>query len=406
MSQRLVVLAPIEPARTGNGLAMRTALFCRSAPRGLDVVIAVLPVAGRVDADAGGWPGVTVVSAGPSDARAGVKALFGEACWRQRLDRTGRLPPLARAASPGFADAVVDACGHGATAGLHVIRSYLAPLGIAVAERLQPEWTTLDLDDDDAGVAAQLGDRGDAAAYDRLLGVFAPLFDGLSAASAPEARALSARHGVGVEHLPNAVNLPEQHRTRHDQRREISLLFVGNLTYAPNAAAAHALVEEILPRAQRRLARDVRVTLVGHHHPELRRLAGPSVELAGHVSDLNPTYAAADVVVVPLRTGGGTRIKLLEAFAHGVPVVASTAAAAGLAVSDGVHLIVADDADQAVAAVDAVVNAPALAAQLTEQAQRLVRARYSIDVVSPQIREFFTRAAARAGGRVQVAPSP
>jgi glycosyltransferase involved in cell wall biosynthesis len=335
-----------------------------------------------------------------------MRALFGEAGWRERLGRAGWLPSLARAASPGFADVVVDTCRGGHAAGLHVMRSYLAPLGIAVAERLAPAWTTLDLDDDDAAVAASLGDQGAAAAYDRLLGVFAPLFDGLSAASAPEAQALSTRHRLDVEHIPNAVDLPEQDRTRRGADREVSILFVGNLTYVPNAQAAHALVEEILPRAQSRLGRAVRLTLVGHHHPELKRLAGPSVELAGYVSDLSAAYAGADVVVVPLTTGGGTRIKVLEAFAHGVPVVASPVAVAGLAVSNGRHLMLADDPDRTVAAIAAVVTAPALAAHLTEQAQKLVRARYCIDVVSPQIRDFFTRAATRAGGRLQVASSP
>jgi glycosyltransferase involved in cell wall biosynthesis len=271
-----------------------------------------------------------------------------------------------------------------------------------VAERLEASWITLDLDDDDAALATAGGDVEAAGAYERLLAVFGPLFDGLTAASLLEAEAIGERHGLVVEHVPNAVALPARLAARsRPNHRDPSLLFVGNLTYRPNVEAAWILVEDVLPRLRRRLARRVTVTLVGPHHPELERLAGPDVELAGFVPDLAPVYASADVVVVPLRTGGGTRIKLLEAFTHGVPVVASPAAAAGLEVSDGRHLLLAEDAERAAAAVEAIVTDEATARRLTAEAGRLVRDRYQTDAVIPVIRGFFSRAGARARGRLQ-----
>jgi glycosyltransferase involved in cell wall biosynthesis len=404
-ADRLILLAPIEPARSGNGLAMRTELFRRAAPPGLDVLTVVVPVAGRLPAPRPA-PGVAVVPADPTGARTGVAGLIGQPSWRERLARASPLPPLARAASPGLSEAVVRACSGGGRAALHVMRSYLAPLGLAVAERLGPAWTTLDLDDDDAAVAASLGDLSAAAAYDRLLGVFGANFAALSAASVTEAKAMTRRHGLAVEHVPNAIDLPDQREPRPPDREYVSLLFVGNLTYAPNAEAASVLVEAILPRVERRLSRRVRVTLVGRHHPGLKRLIGPNVELAGFVSDLGPRYAAADVVVVPLKHGGGTRIKLLEAFAWGVPVVASRAAAAGLEAVGGEHLLFAEGPDETAAAVEAVLTDPGLAAGFVAQAQRLVRDRYCFAVVIPQIHEFFSRAEGRARGRSQVLLSP
>ena len=229
------------------------------------------------------------------------------------------------------------------------------------------------------------------------------MFDGLSAASAPEAQALGERHGLGVDHIPNAVELPTEPARRRipDPRREPSLLFVGNLTYAPNVEAARVLVEEVMPLVQRRLKRDLQVTLVGVHYPALERLIRPGVELTGFVSDLGPLYASADAVVVPLRTGSGTRIKLLEAFAYGAPVVASPVAAAGLEVSDGHHLLLAEGADQTAAAITALLHDDALTARVAEGAARLVRDRYSTEVVIPTISDFFGRAAARSEGGVQ-----
>ena len=403
---RLIVLAPIAPARAGNGLAMRTELFRRSAQPGVEVLTVVVPVAGRLPRGLPRSSDVTQVALDPPLARAGVRSLLGDVAWRERLGRAGSLPRLARAGSPGLAGSVAGMCDDGRPVALHVTRGYLAPLGVAVAELLRPAWITLDLDDDDASVAASLGEPDEAAAYDRLLAVFAPLFDGLSAASADEAEAMGERHGVVVEHLPNAVELPAMsgRSTKRDGGEPVRLLFVGNLTYPPNAEAARVLAQEILPRVQRRLGVGVRVTLVGTHHGELERLAGPSVELTGFIPDLGSVYAASTAVIVPLAAGGGTRLKLLEAFAHGVPVAASRVAAAGLAVSDGRHLLMADEPDEAAAAIEAIVADPALASRLTANAQELVRDRYSTEAVVPQVRQFYARAATRARAQL-AAPS-
>lgn len=382
--ERLILLAPIAPAPTGNGLAMRTELFRVAAGHDFDVETVVIPVAGRQPRGAARSPNVTVVSPDPGRARSGASRLVGDPVWRERLGRTGMLPGLARAASPLLADAVVERLSYDPPAAVHVMRSYLAPIGVAVAERFAARWMTLDLDEDDTVLATP----DDEAAYTRLLGVFAPLFDGLSAASAAEAAAIGDRHGVTVEHIPNAVELPYQRdRPRHP---DANLLFVGNLTYPPNIEAARVLVEEVAPL----LAHRARVTLVGRPDARVRRLAGPETDVAGFVTDVTPLYGSADVVVVPMRAGAGTRIKLLEAFAHGVPVVASPQAAAGLDVVDGRHLLLADGPQPTADAVEAVLSDASLADELAARAGRLVRERYCTDAVIPTIRDFLARAAA------------
>ncbi len=406
--ERLILLAPIEPAPSGNGLAMRTELFRRSAPVGLQVETVVVPVAGRLPGPLSPPPGTVVVPPDPVQAREGVRALLTRPAWRDRFARAGTLPRRARTASPGLVDAVVRAVPVEGSVALHVMRSYLAPLGVAVAEQLDARWATLDIDEDDAAVARARGEVEESAAYERLLDVFCPLFDGLSAASPSEAEAIGRRHGLLVEHAPNAIDLPIRipRRPEPTRRRKASLLFVGNLTYPPNIEAARMLVEAVLPELQRRLRTPVHVTLVGPHHEQVERLAGPAAEARGFVADLGPVYASATAVVVPLSTGGGTRIKLLEAFAHGVPVVASTVAAAGLAVGDGRHLLLADGATETAAAVERIVTDAALARGLVDEAGRLVRDRYSTDVVIPGVRDLFDRAAARAHLRIQRAVRP
>jgi glycosyltransferase involved in cell wall biosynthesis len=410
--RRLILLAPIEPAPTGNGLAMRAELFRTSAPPHLAVETVVIPVAGRLEGP--GRTAAAVVNTDPRRARAGAIALAAAPAWRDRLARVGSLPRAARIASPGLARDVTnalapphaiaraddvaptEAIARPDAVAVHVMRAYLAPLGAAVAEQLSAAWTTLDLDEDDAGFARAAGDLEEAAAYDRLLEVFGPLFDGLAAASPEEARAIGERHGLTVDHLPNAVVAGPPRSGRRQAERTVSLLFVGNLTYPPNLEAARFLADEILPALSRSVDRRPHLKLVGPHDGRLDQLRADNVEVTGFLPDLDPVYAAADVVVVPLRSGAGTRIKLLEAFAHGVPTVASPLAAAGLEVTDRRHLLLADGPVRTAAAIATLLTEPGLADRLIAEAARLVRERYTVDAVRPLIRDFFNRARARA----------
>lgn len=383
---------------------MRAELFRRSAPLDADVQTLVVPVAGRLPRPLASDS--AVLAPDPAAARRGAVALAADPVWRGRLARVGSLPAAARAASPGLADAVLAHVRGPGPFALHVMRAYLAPLGVAVAERLGVLWKTLDLDEDDAAFARAVEDFEGAARYERLLDVFGALFDGLSAASPDEAAAISERHELSVEYLPNAVWSPLRAlpARRRDRRKVPSLLFVGNLTYPPNLEAVDLLIEGILPAVRRRLGRRVNLTLVGPHDGRLDPLHGADVEVTGFVPDVGPFYASADAVVVPLRSGAGTRIKLLEAFAYGVPVIASSVGAAGLEVGDGRHLLLADDCDRSAAAVVAVLTDDNLAARLVAEASRLVGEHYCIDVVTPAIRVFFERAA--TGGRIRVSPGP
>jgi glycosyltransferase involved in cell wall biosynthesis len=391
MGRRLILLSPIEPARSGNGLAMRTELFRRGAEGAFEVESVVVPVAGSVSF--GARSGARVVSLDPARARAGIPALIANPRWRERLAGAGGLPDLARRASPGFADAVIEAVAPGPVDALHVMRSYLAPLGVAIAERLAAGSLTLDLDEDDEAFAEAAGDHAEAAAYRRLLSTFGGEFRARSAASPAEAEAIAARHGRPVETIPNAVELPRAADRSRRSSEDRVVLFVGNLTYGPNVEAVEELVAEVLPLLGRRLDDSVRprvrLRLVGEHGGALSGLAGPGVELPGFVRDLGPEYAAADVVVVPLRHGGGTRIKLLEAFSYGVPVVASPVAAAGLDVADGHQLVIARNPEQTAAAVASILLDGERSTRLAAAAGALVRERYSTDAVIPLVRAFL-----------------
>ena len=171
------------------------------------------------------------------------------------------------------------------------------------------------------------------------------------------------------------------------------LLFVGLQTYEPNRDAATFFAREVLPlvRARRPTAR---FRVVGRHGPaavaQLRGL--PGVELVGEVPDIATELAAASISVVPIRFGGGTRIKVLEAFAHGVPVVSTTVGCEGLDVVDGVHLRVADGPEAFAAACCEMLEHRDRRTAMSAEAHALWDRRHRWTAVAPAVGEIIEAA--------------
>ena len=122
-----------------------------------------------------------------------------------------------------------------------------------------------------------------------------------------------------------------------------SLVFTGTMDFRPNVDAMLWFAHEVLPLIRSRMP-DVRVYIVGQHpHSRLDALrADPAITITGAVEDTRPYITAASVYIVPLRTGGGTRLKLLEAMSLHAPIVSTTLGAEGFAVTDGEQLLLAD----------------------------------------------------------------
>jgi glycosyltransferase involved in cell wall biosynthesis len=149
-------------------------------------------------------------------------------------------------------------------------------------------------------------------------------------------RAMGARE---VRVVPNAV--PPLSPALVAQRRDV--VFVGSLDWRPNAEAAVILAQEIWPRC-RALLPGARLVLVGRNPPPaVQALHSREVLVTGSVPSVQPYLDSAFATAIPLRAGSGTRIKILEAWAAGVPVVASRIAAEGLPYSDGHDLLLAEE---------------------------------------------------------------
>lgn len=135
-----------------------------------------------------------------------------------------------------------------------------------------------------------------------------------------------------------------------------SLLFVGNFMHPPNVDTARRLADEIFPRVLETVP-GAHLYLVGASPPaDLRAAAGASVTVTGYVDDVAPYLERAAVVVAPIRTGGGQRVKVLEALAVGKAIVASPLALEGMDVADGEEVLTAETDEEFAAAVVALLQ--------------------------------------------------
>jgi sugar transferase (PEP-CTERM/EpsH1 system associated) len=178
-------------------------------------------------------------------------------------------------------------------------------------------------------------------------------------------------------------------------REPANLVFTGAMDWMPNEDAMLRFVADTLPRI-RRSRPDVTLTVVGRNPPaRLRALAGatPGVTVTGGVPDVRPYLERASVFVVPIRIGGGTRLKIFEAMAMEKPVVSTTIGAEGLPVRDGVDALLADDPDAFAAAVLELLADPARAERMGKTAAARVRSEFGWDRVAEQFSDICARAA-------------
>lgn len=195
-----------------------------------------------------------------------------------------------------------------------------------------------------------------------------------------------ARHLVVV---PNGVDCDALTPLSWDAVRN-DLLFVGTFDYLPNVDAALYLVRDVLP-AVVRLIPDARCVLVGSHPPAVvQRLADDErVVVSGWVEDVRPYYERCAVCVVPLRAGGGTRLKILEAMAFGRPVVSTSIGCEGLNVTDGVNILIADSVSELAAAAVSVLSDGELRRSISAGGRMLVEKNYGWDKIARHLSSAY-----------------
>jgi glycosyltransferase involved in cell wall biosynthesis len=148
---------------------------------------------------------------------------------------------------------------------------------------------------------------------------------------------------ANVEVIENCIDVSFD--VQYTAGRTGHMLFIGNMAYTPNDDAMRYFIKSILPRIHNHLPK-ASLTIVGIQPSQMLIKAAKEtkgVYFTGFVSDINPYYSDARLSIVPLRIGGGTRIKILESLAKKVPVVSTSIGAEGLNLIDHEHILIADD---------------------------------------------------------------
>jgi glycosyltransferase involved in cell wall biosynthesis len=413
----LLFLSPVVPARQGNGLAMRAGFFLDAYARDFEIDLAVFPI---ISAPEGVTPfvqariaRVKIFSRPVMDAHFSlVAATIDPAARLSAFLRYGR-PSLASRTGAAAQRDLEQWAGARRYDVVHVERLYVAPLAerwASLPPAARPR-LVIDCDDDDASTYRRVAAieraraRPQAAAWaEAEADAFASMapqmlrhFDLAFAASNADATSLSA-HRVRVSLVPNVVPAQGARVVRQQRRGWNTVLFVATMGYAPNDDAAHWLVRRIWPRL--RCGVPVRLVLVGSNpSPSLVRLGSQrDVTVTGTVADITPYYRDAALAVIPVRAGGGTRIKLLEAAAHGIPIVSTTLGAEGTTFRHGHEMLLADTEERFALACADLLEDQVRASRLARRARARVIRDYDPGRWGRRVGDMVARCLAKSRG--------
>jgi polysaccharide biosynthesis protein PslH len=228
----------------------------------------------------------------------------------------------------------------------------------------------------------------------------------------PDARVFVADNGVDSlfysdQPIENAYALWRQQKAAPDELKAFNenvfnlpikrnrLLFVGSMDYHANAEAVDKFAKEVWPKVFARTPQ-IRFTIVGRHpSAEIRALAKlPGIEVTGTVEDVRPYYREAVAAVVPLRIGGGSRLKILEAMAAGVPVISTRLGAEGLEVKHKQNILLAEWGEDFSRAVFEIIENKTLQQDIRQNARSFVHQRYDWSAIGKTLFDSYNLMAA------------
>lgn len=374
----LLFISPTMPARTGSGSAMRAGCLLESLAASFNICLMVIPI----------YDGQGPADCSMTECCDQVAVVVDDLCddgSNKNEDKNSRILCEVQQFIGGLRVDVV-----------HVFRMILAPTIDGFLKRTSGTRPIciLDQDEIDSRSISRIADlcearqdslsasrqRAWAAKNAALEREYLKLFDMIYIANEAEQRELADKYQCSrVQIVPNVIRIPAA--TGPQTKGGVcKLLFVGTMDYYPNQDAVMFFCNEVLPLLREQFHRPFCFSIVGAAPtPEVTALAnGKDVFVTGKVKDLEPYYRDADLVVVPIRAGGGTRIKILEAFGYQRPVVSTSIGAEGLQVTHGRELLVGDTAAEFAAQCLALLESKELCSVLSQNALTWVEENHTV----------------------------
>ena len=197
-----------------------------------------------------------------------------------------------------------------------------------------------------------------------------------------------------IKVIPNGVDTAS-FQGENQAADQTSLLFVGSMDYHANEEAMLWFFHEVWPKLSADLP-ELKFVVAGRNpSAAVKQMSSERVKVTGTVDDVRPYYDSAAAVIVPLRVGGGTRLKILEAMAAGVPVISTRLGAEGLKVIDGKNILLADSPADIQKAVQRVVGDKQLRTSLAGAARQLVRSNYDWGELGNKLGMLYSEICAR-----------
>lgn len=402
----ILLLSPVVPLTTGNGASMRCGMTLEALSRHYSVTLVVasqseglsessLPLSMRACC-ARVWIRSVPTEASPDSPAAQIRSLPGiiqttvhmmwpaplDMCWMPR----------------SWLTELGEWLGGAEFVAVHAFRLSMMQLVSALIDRETP--VILDLDDIESKSMlrlaqiqrAQLGrmifalkqveafktGRAEIRAAGRAARVIS-----CSRADAIELALRLPEDRIAV--IPNGIKIPATFA--REKGTPLKVLFVGSLDHAPNQDAVAMLTQGLAARISAALPEGAIWRVVGRRPAAglIDRLEQAGIQLVANAEDLYEHYSWADVAIAPIRCGGGTRIKILEALAFGCPVVSSTIGAEGLLLQPGKEILIADTEEEYVAAFMQLAHDPLLYDSLSALGRKKVEEHYSQDVISEKL---------------------
>ena len=285
---------------------------------------------------------------------------------------------------------------------IHVFRIYMVPYVQNVLEINSQQYLQLDIDDIESITRRRLSKlyeingelrasrrmEKEADQYEEMERHILPLFDQICICSEIDRHKLHKNYKYNnIKVIPNIMAIPNP-REIECKSTPFNFLFVGLLRYYPNRDAVSYFCDKILPLIKKHAPRTFSLKVVGMDAPAMfaHYLSKfPEVELIGAVADIGPIYECSHAVVIPIRAGGGTRIKALEAFAYRKPVISTSIGIEGIPAAHEQHLLIGDTAEDFARQCVRVMLDLRLAHNLAENSFALVKSSYTFELIRERL---------------------